>query len=93
MALTKSDIIEAIRKENGFTKTQSTQVVETVLELIKSTLASGEDVLITKFGKFRVLDKKERRGRNPGTGTDLMLPARRIVAFRCSGNLRKKING
>ena len=93
MALTKADIVEAIRKENGFSKSKSVDVVETVLELIKGTLASGEDVLISRFGKFRVLDKKERRGRNPGTGNDQMLPARRVLAFRCSGNLRKKING
>ena len=93
MALTKADIVEVIRKENGFTKTKSTEVVETVLELIKSSLASGEDVLVSGFGKFCVKEKRERRGRNPETGYDLMLPARRVVTFRCSGNLRKKING
>ena len=93
MTLTKADIVEAICKENGYSKTKSFELVETLLELIKGTLASGEDVMISRFGKFCVKEKKVRRGRNPATGDDLMLQARRVVTFRCSGNLRKKING
>ena len=73
MILTKSKIIDAIAQQNGFTKKKSTETVETILELIKSTLASGEDVLISGFGKFCVKDKRERRGRNPATGEDMML--------------------
>ena len=93
MALTKSQITDAIAKQNGFTKKQSTETVETILEIIKSTLASGEDVLISGFGKFCVKEKRERRGRNPGTGEDMILVPRRVVTFRCSGNLRDKLNG
>ena len=93
MALTKADIVESIARQNGFSKRKSTEVVETVLELIKGTLASGEDVLISNFGKFCVKDKRERKGRNPETGDDMMLRARRVVTFNCSGTLRKKING
>ena len=93
MALTKADIVEAICKENGFTKRKSMEVVETVLELIKGTLASGEDVMVSNFGKFCVKEKRERKGRNPETGDDMMLRARRVVTFNCSGTLRKKING
>jgi integration host factor subunit alpha len=63
-----------------------------MLELIKSTLASGEDVLVSGFGKFCVKKKSERRGRNPATGEDMMLPPRRVVTFQCSGKLREKIN-
>jgi integration host factor subunit alpha len=68
-------------------------VTKTLLEIMKRTLASGEDVLITGFGKFCVHDKKERRGRNPQTGEDMMLGSRRVVTFKCSGVLRDKING
>ena len=67
-------------------------MIETLLELIKFTLASGEDVLISGFGKFCVNDKRQRKGRNPATGEDMILAARRVVTFKCSGQLRDKIN-
>jgi len=92
MTLTKSHLINAIAEQNGFTQKKSSETVETILELIKSTLTSGEDVLISGFGKFCVKDKRERKGRNPATGEDMMLDTRRVVTFRCSGNLRDKIN-
>ena len=93
MTLTKADIVKAIEEENGFSKKKSIETVETLLELIKSTLASGEDVLVSGFGKFCVHEKAERRGRNPATGGDLMLRPRKVVTFKCSGKLRDKING
>ena len=93
MTLTKSHLIDAIAEQNGFTKKQSTETVETILELVKSTLASGENVLISGFGKFCVKEKRERKGRNPSTGEDMMLRPRSVVTFRCSGKLREKING
>ena len=93
MALTKSDLIDAIAEQNGFTKKKSSETVETVLELIKSPIASGEDVLISGFGKFCVKNKSGRKGRNPATGGDMMLRPRRVMTFKCSGILRKKING
>jgi len=92
MTLTKAQIVEAIAEQNGFPKTQSTQIVEILLEFIKKSLESGEDVLITGFGKFCVKKKRERRGRNPATGEDMMLAPRRVVTFRCSGNLRDRVN-
>ena len=92
MALTKAQIIEAIAVQNGFPKKQSSEIVETFLELIKRTLESGEDVMISNFGKFCVKEKWERRGRNPATREDMQLPARRVVTFKCSGKLRDKIN-
>jgi integration host factor subunit alpha len=67
------------------------ELIETPIELLKLKLASGEDVLISGFGKFCVKEKRERRGRNPATGEDMMLKARRVVAFKCSGRLRDKI--
>ena len=90
--LTKAQIIEDIAEANGFTRIKSVETTEIMLELIKSTLASGEDVLISGFGKFCVKKKSERRGRNPATGKDMMLPPRRVVTFQCSGKLREKIN-
>ena len=92
MALTKSQITDAIAKQNGFTRKKSTETVETILEIIKSTLASGDDVLISGFGKFCVKDKRERKGRNPATGEEMMLAPRRVVTFKCSGKLRDRIN-
>ena len=93
MTLTKANIIEAIAKHDGFNQKKSKETVETLLELIKSTLVSGEDVLISGFGKFCVKDKNERRGRNPATGKDMMLTPRKVVTFRCSRRLRDKVNG
>ncbi len=93
MTLTKAQLIERIRSNNALTKKQNTDVVETTIDIIKNTLASGEDVLICGFGKFSVKDKAERKGRNPATGEDKMISARRVVTFKCSGKLRGKING
>jgi len=92
MALTKADIINAVQAEEGLTKQQSTDIIETLIEIIKDTLQSGEDVLISGFGKFCIRDKNERKGRNPATGDDLMLAPRRVVTFKCSGKLRDRIN-
>jgi len=92
MSLTKDDIAEAVSENIGFPKNQSIELVETLLELIKKTLESGEDVLFSGFGKFRVKKKKERRGRNPATNGDMMLRPRRVVTFHCSGKLRKRMN-
>jgi len=92
MTLTKANIVESIQNEIGFPKNKSSEVIETFLEIIKDTLASGEDVLISGFGKFCVKQKKERKGRNPATGDSMMLEPRKVVTFRCSGKLRDKIN-
>jgi len=93
MALTKADIIESVNHELGFPKNKSNELVEQLIETIKSTLASGEDVLVSGFGKFCVNDKKERRGRNPATGDSMMLKPKRVVTFKCSGKLRRRVNG
>ncbi|RZB33505.1 MAG: integration host factor subunit alpha [Desulfobacteraceae bacterium Eth-SRB1] len=92
MALTKIQIVESIQSQTGFSKNNSLEIVENLLEIIKSTLASGEDVLISNFGKFCVREKKERRSRNPATGDEMMLAPRKVVTFKCSGKLKDKIN-
>lgn len=93
MTLTKVDLKESIHDLHDISRKKSTQVVESLLEIIKSTLENGEDVMISGFGKFCVKEKNERRGRNPATGEDLMLESRRVVVFRCSPVLRDKVNG
>ncbi len=91
MALTKNKIVEQVN-ELGFTKKKSVDIVESLLEIIKRSLEEGEDVLVSGFGKFCIKDKSTRRGRNPATGDDLLLEARRVVTFKCSGKLRDRIN-
>ena len=93
MTLTKAKIIDVIHNQLGYPKNQSAELLEILLEIIKGTLEKGEDVLISGFGKFCVKEKKERRGRNPATGNDMILDGRRVVTFRCSHLLRAKING
>ncbi len=92
MTLTKADLVNRICERDILTKPEAIKAVETLIELIKRRLESGEDVLISSFGKFNVKDKRARRGRNPHTGEELILAPRRVVTFRPSGVLRKKIN-
>ena len=92
MALTKSDIVSSVH-DLGLSKKKSVEVIESLLEIIKRSLESSEDVLISGFGKFCVKDKAQRRGRNPATGEDLILRGRKVVTFKCSGKLRHKIDG
>lgn len=93
MPCTKDHIVNSIYNQLDLPKNRSIEIVESLLEIIKKTLASGEDVLISGFGKFCVRDKEKRRGRNPQTGEDMTLRSRRVVTFKCSGVLRDEING
>ena len=92
MTLTKAHIVGAVAKQSGYPKNQSFEMIETLLEIIKRTLESGEDVLVSRFGKFCVKTKHERRGRNPATGDDMMIEPKRVVTFRCSRQLRDKVS-
>jgi len=91
--LTKSQIATEMTDQIGFTRKQSVEVVDTLIELMKNSLESGEDVLISGFGKFCVKQKGKRRGRNPATGGSMMLRSRNVVTFKCSGRLRERLNG
>ena len=93
MALTKDDLMNSIHQKLGLPKSKSVRLVESLLETVKRKLELGEDVLISRFGKFCVKNKNARRGRNPATGEDLMLGSKRIVTFKCSPVLRDKLNG
>jgi integration host factor subunit alpha len=92
MALTKNHIIDSIQNSLGYPRNKSVDLTETLLEIIKKNLENGEDIMISGFGKFCVKEKKQRRGRNPATGEDMMLDPRKVVTFTCSGKLREKIN-
>jgi len=92
VTVTKETLINKIYDQVGLSKARSKQVVEALIEIIKNTLENGEDVLISGFGKFIVRDKSARRGRNPQTSEELQLRARRVVSFRISGVLKKKMN-
>ena len=93
MSLTKGSLVNSVHNHVGLTKIKSIEVVESLFEIMKHTLESGEDVLISGFGKFCVRNKKERRGRNPKTGNEMMLGARKVVVFKWSVVLRDMING
>jgi integration host factor subunit alpha len=91
MSLTKTEIVEDLVKM-GFNRSKAVQMLENLLEIIKRRLEQGEDVLISGFGKFCIKNKKERRGRNPATGNDLILDKRKVVTFNCSSVLRDRFN-
>jgi integration host factor subunit alpha len=93
MSLTKDDLTRSICKDCCFPKIKSSEITESILGIMKQTLESGEDVLISGFGEFCVKEKSQRRGRNPRTGSNLTLDARRVVVFKCSSRLREKLNG
>jgi integration host factor subunit alpha len=92
VALTKIDIVEKIHNELGFTKMESSDIFESLLSLIKATLKAGEDIKISGFGNFEVKQKKDRKGRNPATGEDLIIEARRIISFKPSNKLKTRLN-
>jgi len=93
MTLTKDHIAGSLQSRLGVSKPESSRLLESVLESIKSSLAGGDDVLISGFGKFTVRQKAARRGRNPATGEDMSLAPRRVITFKCSALLKEKING
>ena len=92
MTLTKDRIIESLYKNTDLMKSEAAQTFQSLIEIMKQTLSSGEDILVSGFGKFCVKEKKERKGRNPATGNDMILESRRVVTFKWSGKLKEKLN-
>ena len=92
MTLTKAKIATRLQTQISLTKFESLEYVDRLFELMKSTLANGEDLLVSGFGKFHVREKKERLGRNPQTNEKLMLRPRQVVTFKASGVLRERVN-
>ena len=93
MTLTKADIAKKIADDCGFMKGEATEIIEKLLDLIKARLIAGEDVMISGFGKWTVKSKHARRGRNPQTGEEIVLNARRVVTWTYSPVLKKAVNG
>lgn len=91
--MTKKDLIEKVRDISGFQRKEAEEMVESILDIIKNTLASGEEVKITGFGKFVVNQKQDRTGRNPQTGEPLTITARKILTFKPSIILKQELNG
>ena len=92
VTLNKTHIVDSVAVANGYTRNKSFEIVEILLELIKAALESGEDLMISGFGRFCVKKKAKRRGRNPATGKDLILAPRKVVTFKWSGKLKEKLN-
>lgn len=90
--MTKADLVESIYEKVGFSKKESTDIVEMIFDLIKETLETGEKIKISGFGNFVVRDKKERMGRNPQTGEEIMIAPRRVLTFRPSQVLKQSLN-
>jgi len=93
MTVTKERIIDAVFNQGVLPRKDAREAVERFLAILKKTLASEEDILVSGFGKFQVRRKKARRGRNPRTKEAMELRPRRVVVFHTSGILRQKING
>ncbi len=92
MTLTKMDLSKTVANDCGFMTGEAGEIVETVLEIIKDSLVAGNDVMISGFGKWSVKSKARRRGRNPQTGEELTLDARRVVTWKYSPVLKKALN-
>ena len=92
MTLTKADIALKVAERCGFMRNEASEIIEKLLEIMKSRLISGEDVMISGFGKWSVKSKSARRGRNPQTGEPIVLGARRVVTWRYSPLLKESCN-
>jgi integration host factor subunit alpha len=90
--MTKADIVEKIYEKVGFSKKESAELVELVFDIVKRTLEQGDKIKIAGFGNFVVKEKADRRGRNPQTGEEITISARRILTFKPSQVLKASIN-
>ena len=90
--MTKADLIEAIYERVGFSKKDSSKVVEMMFDIMKETLEKGEKIKISGFGNFLVRQKRSRVGRNPQTGDEIEITARRVLTFKPSHVLRSAMN-
>jgi integration host factor subunit alpha len=91
--LTRADLAQAVHLTIGLSRNETAQLVETMLEDISRTLEAGEQVKLSSFGTFSVNSKRERIGRNPKTGVEARITPRRVLSFRASNMLKKKVNG
>ena len=92
MTMTKADIVERVHEKIGFSKKEAADVVESIFEIMKGSLESGNKVKVSGFGNFVVNEKRPRRGRNPQTGEELTVSGRRVLTFKASHVLKKSMN-
>ncbi|MBN2809022.1 MAG: integration host factor subunit alpha [Deltaproteobacteria bacterium] len=90
--MTKADMVELVYERIGVSKRESARIVETIFDVVKETLEKGENVKISGFGSFNIQHKKPRRGRNPQTGEEITISARRVLSFKASNVLREQLN-
>jgi integration host factor subunit alpha len=90
--MTKADLVETIYEKIGFSRKESAEIVDLVFDLMKDTLENGEKIKISGFGNFMVRQKRSRKGRNPQTGSEIQITARRVLTFKPSQVLRKALN-
>lgn len=93
MALTKADMANSLFGELGLSKTDANELIDSFIEELTAPLAAGEQVKLTDFGNFCLRDKDERPGRNPKTGDEIPIPARRVVTFRTGPKLKARVEG
>ncbi|MCD6534609.1 MAG: integration host factor subunit alpha [Deltaproteobacteria bacterium] len=90
--MTKADMVDLVYEQIGLSKRESARIVESIFDIIKETLEQGENVKISGFGSFNLQHKKPRRGRNPQTGEEITISARRVLSFKASNVLREQLN-
>jgi integration host factor subunit alpha len=92
MTVTKADIVDHVFEKVGFSKKEATEIVESIFDIVKRHLESGQKVKVSGFGTFVVHDKQPRRGRNPQTGDSIVIRGRRVLGFKASPVLKKSLN-
>lgn len=90
--MTKADMVELVYERIGVSKREAANVVESIFDIIKESLERGENVKISGFGSFNLREKQPRRGRNPQTGEEITISARRVLSFKSSNVLRDQLN-
>lgn len=91
--MTKADIVEVVHTRTGFSKKESSEAVESILDILKEVLEQGEKIKLSGFGNFVIRDKEVRKGRNPKTGEEMEISARSVLTFKPSQKLKDHING
>lgn len=91
--LTRMDLSEAVFREVGLSRNESSQLVESVIQLMSDALVAGEQVKISSFGTFSIRDKNQRMGRNPKTGEEVPISPRRVLSFRPSHLMKERVAG
>jgi DNA-binding protein HU-beta len=90
--MNKTDLVNEISSKTGLTKTKSGEVIDTLIETMQSALSSGDKITLVGFGSFGTIERKARKGRNPQTGAEINIPAKKSVKFKSGASLDSKVN-